>query len=613
MRNLNFKEIESEIYKRCNELLSLQKTDGTWRFCFENSVITDAYMLILLRTIDYKNENLIKRIAARILSKQSNDGLWRVYPDEEPANSSATIQAYTALLYSKPHSHTAEPLQNAKQFIINNGGLKNADLLTKVFLAMNGLYHWPELPIDPAILFSLPLTSPINRYDISSYARAHFAPVLLMIEGKKKLTSSYTPDLSVLLGKSDQGSNIKDWINLFSLLNIRDSFMNTKKDNIKSYIQNHIEPDGTLLSYALTTIFMVYGLLSEGFNRSSPVIQNALNGLMKMFCEVDDTLHLQNSPSTTWDTSLILYTLLEAGVPQTNAQLLKGARFLLTQQQNKYGDWSVHNPDATPGGWGFSIGNTQHPDLDDTQVSLRTIAQYCRTHSSYYSSYEKGLAWLLSMQNDDGGWAAFEKNTNRYLIGSLPIKHAKDALVDPSTPDITGRTLEFLGNYHGMEQDHLSIKKGVSWLRANQEVDGSWYGRWGVCYIYGTWAAVTGLIACGVHPNDRQIQKAKNWLHSVQNEDGGWGESCESDSKRKYVSLNKSTPSQTAWALNTLTAISDQPDLSMKRAVTWLFSKQEKASYPTGAGLPGAFYIHYHSYDKIWPLLAFSHYYKKYY
>lgn len=613
MRNLNFKEIESEIYKRCNELLSLQKTDGTWRFCFENSLITDAYMLILLRNIDYKNENLIKRIADRILSKQSQDGLWRVYPDEEPANLSATIQAYTALMYSKDHSQTEEQLQHAKQFIINNGGLKNADLLTKVFLAMNGLYHWPKLPIDPAILFSLPLTSPITRYDISSYARAHFAPVLLMIEGKKKITSSYTPDLSVLIGKPDQGTNIEDWINLFSLLNIRDSYMKTKKDNIMSYIQNHIEPDGTLLSYGLTTIFMVYGLLSEGFDQSSPIIQNALKGLMKMFYEVDGTLHLQNSPSTTWDTSLILYTLLEAGVPNTNAHILKGARFLLTQQQNKYGDWSVHNPDATPGGWGFSIGNTQHPDLDDTQVALRTIAQYCSIPTTYYSSYEKGLAWLLSMQNDDGGWAAFEKNTNRYLIGSLPIKHAKDALIDPSTPDITGRTLEFLGNHHGFDLSHLSIKKGVSWLLANQESDGSWYGRWGVCYLYGTWAAVTGLIACGVHPDVKEIQQAKNWLLSIQNEDGGWGESCKSNSKRKYVSLNKSTPSQTAWALNTLTAISDQPDLCMKRAVTWLLSKQEGASYPTGAGLPDAFYIQYHSYDKIWPLLSLSHFYKKYY
>ncbi|MBN3555529.1 squalene--hopene cyclase [Fictibacillus nanhaiensis] len=607
------KKIESEIYKRCNKLLSQQEADGTWCYCFENSLITDAYMLILLRTIDYKNESLIKRIAERILSKQSHDGLWRLYPDEEPANLSATIQAYTALLYSQSLTQTEESLLHAKHFIINNGGLKNADILTKVFLAMNGLYHWPELPIDPAILFSLSLTSPINRYDISSYARAHFAPVMLMIEGKKKLTSSYTPDLSGIFGKTDQGSNIEDWINLFSILNVRDSYNHTKKENILSYIQNHIEPDGTLLSYALTTIFMVYGLLSNGVDRSSTIIQHALSGLMKMFYEVDGKIHLQNSPSTTWDTSLILYTLLEAGVPHTHTQVLKGARLLLSQQQYKYGDWTVHNPDALPGGWGFSIGNTQHPDIDDTQVALRTIARYCRTYSTYFSSYEKGLSWLLSMQNDDGGWAAFEKNTNRYLIGSLPIKHAKDALIDPSTPDLTGRTLDFLGSFHGLNQENDCIKKGVKWLLSNQEANGSWYGRWGVCYIYGTWAAVTGLRSCGVRENERALQKAKKWLIAIQNEDGGWGESCKSDSKRTYVSLNKSTASQTAWALNALTCICDQPTSEMEKAVLWLLTKQEEANYPTGAGLPGAFYIRYHSYDNIWPLLALSHYYRKYY
>ncbi|KZE66165.1 hypothetical protein AWM68_07265 [Fictibacillus phosphorivorans] len=609
---MDFKKLEKEIYRRCNDLLSLQKPDGTWRFCFENSVITDAYMLILLRTIEYRNEKLIRRMTDRILSKQSPDGLWRVYPDEEPANLSATIQAYTALLYSQHFNADDAKLIGAKHFIKTNGGLKKADLLTKVFLAMNGLYEWPDVPIDPAILFSLPLTSPINQYDISSYARAHFAPVLLMVEEKRKLTSKYTPDLSDLTGDEGEGSNMQDWVNLFSLLNIRDSYLQTKKENILSYILTHIEPDGTLLSYSLTTIFMIYSLLSSGYERSSTVIQNALTGLINMFCEVEETLHLQNSPSTTWDTSLILYTLLEAGVPLTTPGVKKGSQFLLSQQQTKYGDWSVHNPGALPGGWGFSIGNTQHPDIDDTQAALRTMAHLSHFYSQYQMSYDRGLTWLLSMQNDDGGWAAFEKNTNRYLIGNLPVKHAKDALIDPSTPDLTGRTLEFLGKFHGLNQDHASIKKGANWLLTNQEQDGSWYGRWGVCFIYGTWAAVTGLIACGINPQNKKIQKAKHWLLNVQHEDGGWGESCASDKQRKYVELNESTPSQTAWALNTLTAIHKEPTLEMEKAVTWLM-KHRKANYPTGAGLPGAFYIHYHSYDYIWPLLALTHYYKKYY
>ncbi|MBY6035763.1 squalene--hopene cyclase [Fictibacillus nanhaiensis] len=611
---MDWRLLEKEIYKRCNTLLSLQKPDGTWHFCFENSIITDAYMLILLRTIGYQNEKLIKQLADRILYMQSQDSLWRAYPDEEPANLSATIQAYTALLYSQHYKENDEKLITAKRFILEQGGLKEADLITKVFLAMNGLYDWPDFPIDPAILFSLQLTAPINRYDISSIARAHFVPVLLMLHEKRKVTSIYTPDLNDLYVDAEEGSpHLHELENLFSMLKIRDSYPLVKKDNIKAYIVNHIEPDGTLLSYCLTTIFMIYGLLSSGYDRYSSTIQNALNGLMKMMCEIDGTVHMQNSPSTNWDTSLILYTLLEAGVPISNRSIIKGSQFLLTQQQTRYGDWSVHNPEAAPGGWGFSLNNTLHPDNDDTHAALRSIIPLYHSHSSYQSSYHRGLNWLLSMQNDDGGWAAFEKNTNRYLIGNLPIKHAKDALIDPSTPDLTGRTLEFLGKYHGLKTNNNSINKGVNWLLANQEHDGSWYGRWGVCYVYGTWAALTGLIACGVDPQNKKIQKAKQWLLAVQNQDGGWGESCESDVKRTFVRLNESTPSQTAWALNALTATSQKLSPEMVKAAEWLMNDSKKqTNYPTGVGLPGSFYIRYHSYDYIWPLLALVHYYKQF-
>ncbi|MCM3776478.1 terpene cyclase/mutase family protein [Fictibacillus phosphorivorans] len=608
---MDIRKIEIDVHKRCNELLSMQKPDGTWRFCFENPLITDAYMLILLRTLEYRNEKIIKQITDRIRSQQSPDGLWRVYSNEEPANLSATIQAYTALLYSRYYKSNDDKLQPAREFIIKNGGLKEADLITKVFLAMNGLYMWPDVPIDPAILFSLPLTAPINQYDISSYARGHFAPVLLMMDAKKKLTSKYTPDLSELYINGDESSQLEEWVNLFSLLNIRDYYSQLKKENLLSYIQSHIEPDGTLLSYSLTTIFMIYALLTNGYSRDSDVIQNAMNSLMKMFCETDETLHLQNSPSTTWDTSLILYTLLEAGVPVNHTSILRGSQFLLNQQHTKYGDWAVHNPNVLPGGWGFSIGNTIHPDIDDTQAALRTVAHFYQMNPSYQTSYERGLTWLLSMQNDDGGWAAFEKNTNRFIIGNLPIKYAKDALIDPSTPDLTGRTIEFLGRFHGLNYKHPSIKKAVNWLWQNQEQNGSWYGRWGVCYLYGTWAAITGLIASGIDPTHNRVQKAKNWLLSIQNDDGGWGESCESDEKRKYVALKESTPSQTAWALNALTVISDQPTFEMKRAAEWLLN-HKKTNYPTGAGLPGAFYIRYHSYPYIWPLLGLVHFYKKF-
>ncbi|MDR7072460.1 prenyltransferase/squalene oxidase repeat-containing protein [Fictibacillus barbaricus] len=610
---MDWRGLEKEIYRRCNDLISLQKQDGRWEFCFENSIITDAFMLMMIQTLEIKNEKLVLQLRDRIFSQQSNDGLWRIYPDEADGNLSSTIQAYIALLYTKKRDGNDTRLNRAKEFIMHNGGLKNSNLITRAFLAMNGLYDWPSLPIDPAVLFSLPLTAPINMYDISTYARAHFAPVFLMAYEKKSLTSINTPDLSHLSGDQTEQSTWEEWHNLFALFNISERYSRVNKQNVLTYILNHIESDGTLLSYALTTILMIYGLIAYGYDKSSSIIQNALNGLSKMFCEVNRTKHLQNSPSTTWDTSLILYTLQEAGVPSHQSVITKGAYFLLTQQQKKHGDWSVHNPNVAPGGWGFSIGDTINSDNDDTQAALRTIRNLYETHEVYQNSYHKGVSWLLSMQNNDGGWAAFEKNTNKHLLGSLPIINARDALIDPSTPDITGRTLEFLGHYHGCTLQDPIVKKAVNWMWDQQEKDGYWYGRWGICYIYGTWSAVTGLIACGVNPNDRRIQRPLEWLLANQNDDGGWGESCRSDVVRKFVRMPDSTLTQTAWALDTLTSICRQPTEQMKKAVTYLLSEQTNNAYPTGAGLSDAFYIRYHSYDHIWPLLSLVHFYKKYY
>jgi sporulenol synthase len=608
---MDWRLLESEIYKRCNKLLSNQQADGTWRYCFENSILTDSFMIIMLQTLEINDYKLINQLTDRILSQQSSDGLWRVYPDEKDGNLSLSIQAFTALMYTGKFNQTDGKLEKAKKFIIQNGGLKNANLLTKAFLAMNGHYAWPNLPIDPALLFSLPLTSPINMYDISSYARAHFAPVFLMAFDKKQITSPYTPDISEL---NSHQSGSQQWDELVDLLNhfsLAERYGRQTEYNVQSYILHHIEADGTLLSYGLTTIFMIYGLISTGYEKNSNIIQNALRGLYEMICDLNGQKHLQNSPSAIWDTSLILYVLQEAGVPLNHKSIQTGAQFLLKEQQTKLGDWSIHNPDILPGGWGFSIGNTMNPDNDDTQAVLRTMRNFYSLHPAYQNSYQRGLQWLLSMQNDDGGWAAFEKNTNRYILGSLPIKNARDALIDPSTADITGRTLEFLGKYHGFNKSDPLVKKGMNWLWNQQEIDGSWYGRWGICYIYGTWAAITGLMACGINPEERRIQRSLQWLLGHQNEDGGWGESCRSDSDRQFVKLQKSTPSQTAWALDTLIAINRKPTPEMNKAISFLL-ENESSSYPTGAGLADSLYIRYHSYDHIWPLLSIVHFYKKY-
>ena len=332
-----------------------------------------------------------------------------------------------------------------------------------------------------------------------------------------------------------------------------------------------------------------------------------------MKAEINGLPHMQYTTANVWNTSLIGYALQEAGVSPEDKMVVEANQYLLDRQHDQYGDWVIHNPNSLPGGWGFSNINTINPDVDDTTASLRSIS---RMTSTNLDAWSRGINWLLSMQNDDGGWAAFEKNTDKKIFEFLPIEKGEFILTDPSCADITGRTLEFFGNYTNVPKDHETIKKGVKWLVDHQEVDGSWYGRWGICYIYGTWGAVTGLAAVGVPSSDSSIQKAVKWLQGIQNADGGWGESCYSDSKGKYVPLKTSTLTHTAWALDALISVSDKLTPEIRKGISYLLRNLQKedwtTDYPKGQGMAGAFYIHYHSYRYIFPLLSLAHYQRKF-
>ncbi|MFC7372580.1 prenyltransferase/squalene oxidase repeat-containing protein [Fictibacillus iocasae] len=608
-----FDSIVTNVRQRCSHLLSLQAADGSWRFCFENTLMTDAYMIILLRSLDCEDNGLISQLSDRLMKLQEKDGTWKAYPDQRGGHLTSTIEAYTALLYSGNVQKDSIKMKKAAHYIRENSGLKRMGLLSKVFFACNGLYPWPEQEINTSMLFRLFSALNVDFFDFSSYARSHFSPALLAMSRKFTITSKWTPSLSHLNPIDDSmfWEDVK-----IDGLNTADSQISGGDEFLIKYILNRIEVDGTLLSYASTTFLMIYGLMAIGYKKDSPEIKQALQGLSSLACMTDDGLHIQNSPSAVWDTSLVNYALLSAGISPSHPKLLKSYHYLTKKQHTKCGDWQVHNQFAAPGGWGFSDSNSIHPDIDDTQAALRTMKYYSSSSKWAYQSYSLGKEWLLSMQNNDGGWAAFEKNTNKKWLKLLPIENAEDALTDPSSADLTGRTLEYLGSYEKMNGNFPAVQQAVSWLRRSQKLDGSWYGRWGICFIYGTWAAVTGMRSVGVPPQDRCIKRSVKWLLERQNADGGWGESCLSDEKKHYVPLYKSTLTQTAWALDTLISVFPYPTEQIKKGMDYLLDPLSDTdfsrTYPTGAGLPGSFYIYYHSYPHIWPLLALSHFYKEY-
>ncbi|WP_339803855.1 squalene--hopene cyclase [Paenibacillus sp. FSL R5-0744] len=620
--------VDNEIERLTAFLIDQQQQDGSWHFCFENGIVIDAYVIILFRILNVQNEALIRQLHDRILAEQQSAGFWQLYRDEEDGNLSTSVEAYYALLYSGYSKVTDEPILRAKHFIQSKGGIgKVTSILTRVILAATGQSKWPlSISSIPLEVLLFPSYFPINYFEFSGYSRVHLTPMLIMADRRFSISTANAPDLSDLIDTRIEDAEpasrgyheLQDVIQtgLSRLLGSPRYIHEVARTKAEQFILQRIESDGTLYSYATSTILMVYALLALDYDQQHPLITNAIDGLTSMQCRSESKTTIQNSPSTIWDTALIAYALQEAQIPDHHLTIQRATSYLLTRQQHKTADWSIHNPDTTPGGWGFSESNTINPDVDDTTAALRAIRSLSITQPSYLESWNRGLNWVLSMQNKDGGWPAFEKNTNKEMLTWLAIDGAKSAAIDPSEADLTGRTLEYLGNFAALDTRNEFIGRGVKWLIQHQEKDGSWYGRWGVCYIYGTWAALTGLQAVGLPLEHETLQKGANWLLSIQNSDGGWGESCHSDRLLKYVPLGESTPSQTAWALDALITIQPKSTAAVEKGIERLImsihEEDWKTSYPTGAGLPGNFYSNYHSYRYIWPLLTLSHFRKKY-
>jgi sporulenol synthase len=621
-------QVQQAIQFLTKKIITNQSEDGSWRFCFESGVMTDAYTIIALRSLTMEDVPWVRALHQRIRSKQEPNGAWKVFPDEHEGNLSATVEAVFALLYSG-YSHPSDPhIQHAIRFIETRGGITQIDsLLTKIILACCGQYPWSSFFPLPVELLLVPSASPVNFYDFSGYARVHLAPFMLLAEKRFIITNERTPNLSELLrieppmdvyrDPSKRLNSLWNEMNQFveKLISTPEHIHHIALHKAEQYMLDRIETDGTLYSYASATILMIFALLSLGNDKQNPLVIRAFQGLKLLVCRTDGTIHIQNSTSTVWDTALVSHALQQTGLTAEHPAIRSAGRYLLSRQHTRLGDWSrlIRNP--VPGGWGFSDINTLNPDVDDTTAALRAIRRLHIHNMDYHDAFNRGLQWILSMQNDDGGWPSFEKNTDNPILNLLPFNGADAAANDPSTADLTGRTLEFLGSDAGLTSGHLFIRRAVHWLHEHQEADGSWYGRWGICFIYGTWAALTGMLAVGENPKHPSIRRGVEWLLSVQNSDGGWGESCASDQMKRYIPLRQSTLSQTAWAVDALAAYYPKPNSAILNGIKYLINAMgqiDQENYPTGSGLPGHFYIRYHSYPYIWPLLALSHFKTKY-
>jgi squalene-hopene/tetraprenyl-beta-curcumene cyclase len=608
-------------------LFSTQEPEGYWCGELEADTTLESDYILLHTLLGTRDEERLQKVAREILRHQNEDGGWPIYHGG-PSNVSATVKAYFGLKLTGYKAN--DPiLERARQCIENLGGVTAVNTFTKIYLCFLGQYDYDAVPAIPPEIVLFPKWFWFNIYEISSWSRAILVPLSICYAKKpfKKLPDEMGVE-ELFVGGRDKSRMHLHWAK--KLISWRNFFL--VLDRVTHWAERvHIRPLRSIalkkaekwmlerfeMSDGLGAIFpsimnSVIALRCLGYSIDDPQVIRAMDEFEKLGIEEGETFRMQPCVSPVWDTAYALFALAEAGVPSTDPRLIKCADWILQKQVRTVGDWKVKNPQGQPGGWYFEFNNEFYPDVDDTAQVCLALSRAEHPNGRYQrESVQRAIDWVLSMQCRNGGWASFDKDNDRMVFQYVPFAD-HNAMLDPATVDITGRMLEMLASY-GYDQSHKAVKKAIDFIRKQQEPDGSWFGRWGVNYIYGTTLVLRGLEAIGVDHHEPYVQQAAEWLRMVQNPDGGWGEMCESYDDPNRKGLGESTASQTAWAVLGLMAANDLRSDSVARGIAYLLRTQQKdgsweENYYTGTGFPRVFYLKYHMYRQYFPLLALTTY-----
>jgi squalene-hopene/tetraprenyl-beta-curcumene cyclase len=628
-------EIVSSLKAATEYLLSKQSPEGYWIGELEaDTSLESDYILLQLWLYPPKNDawnpptaRLIKRAARYILSRQLPDGGWNIYQGG-PANVSVSVKAYLALRLAGLDNNTPQ-LAQAKELILRLGGVGAANSYTKIYLSFFGLYDRAKTPSIPPELFLLSSEAAFSVYEMSSWTRIIIAPLAIL--GALRSSRSVPEGITLSELSTDVEFPKANQLSLGSLFRLADQALKIwerigrqkmRRSAIRAtsrWIIEHLERSDGLGAIFPAMMNSIMALTELGYSLDDPLLRQQIQKFDKLIIEDgnerDGTMRVQPCLSPVWDTGLAAFAVGRASAICTShaeSALNRAADWLLTKEVRCHGDWSVKNKTGKPGGWYFEFANEFYPDTDDTaQVLLALHYTKSSDPEMQETAKQRGVEWLLSMQSKDGGWGAFDIDSNNRLLSHVPFAD-HNAMLDPTCPDLTGRVLEALC-ITGPGHSHQAVRRGVEFLKRTQEEDGSWFGRWGVNYIYGTCFALRGLAAAGEDPREAYIIRAGEWLRSIQNADGGWGETCASYDDSGYKTEGTSTASQTAWALMGLLASGDNQSGSTTAGVQYLLDTQlldgswSEQSY-TGTGFPGVFYLKYDLYPQYFPLLALTQY-----
>ncbi|HYL35937.1 MAG TPA: squalene--hopene cyclase [Bryobacteraceae bacterium] len=558
---------------------------------------------------------MIDKAVRSIFARQLTDGGFNVYP-KGPADVSATVKAYFSLKVAGVQFDDPR-LARARECILALGGLNAANSYTKINLSLFGLYpreQSPSIPPELMLLGNL-------IYQMSSWTRAIVIPLSIVHASntRRPVPQGFHLRELMLNGSLPElpGSRDSSWRRIF--LRLDKTLKLWEKYGSKAIRRQAIRKaekwmlERTHYSDGLGAIYpsMMYVIMALdvlGYPPEHPDRVEAQKQFDALLVDDGKRFFFQPCFSVVWDAAIAAFAAGESAEPPRDA-LRKCADWLLTKEVRRKGDWSVKRPNSEPSGWYFEFANEFYPDIDDTAMVLLALSRSeASSPSEQEAAEQRAIRWLLGMQSKDGGWAAFDADNNWRPLSFVPFAD-HNAMLDPTCPDITGRVLEALCSY-GYSRSHPAVAKGIQYLIRSQEADGSWYGRWGVDYIYGTFLALRGLAAAGVSDREAYVQRALEWVRSIQNFDGGWGESCESYQLGSYVAA-PSTPSQTAWAVLALLAGGDTTSSSLHDGIDYLIRTQNRdgtwdEELATGTGFPQVFYLCYHLYRNSFPLLALN-------
>jgi squalene-hopene/tetraprenyl-beta-curcumene cyclase len=604
--------LEAALERGTEHLLSLQDRAGWWKAELETNVTMDAEDLLLREFLGVRDEEAVQRAANWIRSQQRDDGTWANFYGA-PANLSTTVEAYAALrLAGDPVD--APHMVAAREYVLEAGGVEDARVFTHIWLALFGLWSWGDVPALPPELIFLPRWFPLNIYDFACWARQTIA-ALTIVRAERPIRP-----LPFDLRELRTGRPVKPrprtfrgrvllWLDAAARLYERRPVRPLRRramERVERWVLDRQETDGSWGGIQPPWVYSLMALALRGHEVDGPAISKGLEGVERFLVNEGDVRRLEACQSPVWDTALAIIALTDAGAPPDDPALVSAADWLLAEEVRVKGDWTVRRPNLEPGGWAFEFENDNYPDIDDTAEVVMALRRVRHPQPERVeAAVRRGVAWTLGMQSRNGGWGAFDADNVREMCRDIPFCDFGEVIDEPSA-DVSAHVLEMLG---GEElADGPEARRGISYLLDEQDGRGSWFGRWGINHVYGTGAAIPGLVDCGISRDDPRLRRAAAWLEEIQNPDGGWGEDGRSYDDPAWIGRGPSTASQTAWALIALHALGDRTP-AVERGLRWLVDNQrddgtwDEPEY-TGTGFPGHFYINYHLYRLSFPVMA---------